>query len=106
MMFSSILDADTRRAAASEMMRVARPSGAIVWVDFFVNPTNPNVRPIGRKQIRALLPGWRGTFYRTTLAPPLARRLVPISWTFARLLESLRILNTFHFAVFVREAHA
>jgi ubiquinone/menaquinone biosynthesis C-methylase UbiE len=99
MMFTSIVDSAARRASADEAMRVARPEGAIVWCDFFVNPRNPRVCPLGRAEVRALFPNWRATFYRTTLAPPLARRLVPVSWTLARAIERLRILNTFYFAL-------
>ena len=99
MMFTSILDPAARRAAAAEAMRVARPGGAIIWVDFFINPRNPRVCPLGRADVRALFPNWQATFYRTTLAPPLARRLVPISWSLARAVEQLRIFNTFYFAL-------
>ena len=38
---------------------------------------------------------------RVTLAPFLARRLVPLSWTLASLLEEARVLNT-HVAVAIR----
>jgi ubiquinone/menaquinone biosynthesis C-methylase UbiE len=102
MMFTSILDADARKAAAAEMMRVVRPDGLILWIDFFVNP-NPQVRALGRRDVRALFPGWRPTFYRTTLAPPLARRIVPISWTLGRVIESLRVFNSFYLAVLEKD---
>lgn len=103
MMFTSILDPELRQTAAAEMMRVARPDGTIIWVDFFVNPRNPQVHALGRQAVRELFPGWHVTFYRTTLAPPLARRIVPLSWMFARMLESLKIFNTFYFAVLQRD---
>lgn len=103
MMFTSILDPTVRRNAAAEMMRVVRPGGAIVWIDFFLNFRNPHVHPIGRGAIRSLFPGWHATFYRTTLAPPIARRLVPISWMLARGLEWLRVCNTFFFVILQRD---
>jgi ubiquinone/menaquinone biosynthesis C-methylase UbiE len=93
--FTSILDAGLKRAIAAEMRRVLRPGGRIVWYDFsYDNPRNRNVRGIGRREIAALFPGCRLDLRRATLAPPLARRLVPRSWTAAALLESMRILNT------------
>ena len=103
MMFTSILDPNVRRGAAAEMVRVTRPGGAIIWVDFFINPRNPQVCCLGRADIRALFPGWRATLYRTTLAPPLSRRAVKVSWSLARALERLRVFNTFYFGFLQRE---
>jgi ubiquinone/menaquinone biosynthesis C-methylase UbiE len=101
--FSSILDSGMRRAVASEMLRVLAPGGAILWYDFFVdNPSNPHVRGVRRREIEALFPGCRVSLRRTTLAPPLARRIVPVSWTLAALLESLRVLDTHWFGVIRR----
>ncbi len=101
--FSSILDPGMRRAVASEMLRVLAPGGAILWYDFFVNnPSNPHVRGVRRREIEALFPGCRVSLRRTTLAPPLARRIVPVSWKLAELLESLRVLDTHFFGVIRR----
>ena len=101
--FSSILDVEMRRAVASEMLRVLAPGGAILWYDFFVdNPSNPHVRGIRRKEIEALFPGRRIALRRATLAPPLARRIVPVSWTLAALLEALRVLDTHYLGVIRR----
>lgn len=101
--FSSILDSGMRRAVASEMLRVLAPGGAILWYDFFVNnPSNPNVRGIRRREIEALFPGCRVALRRATLAPPIARRIVPVSWELAALLESLRVLDTHWFGVIRR----
>lgn len=101
--FSSILDPGMRRAVASEMLRVLAPGGAILWYDFFVdNPSNPHVRGVRRREIEVLFPGCRVALRRTTLAPPLARRIVPVSWKLAALLESLRVLDTHYMGVIRR----
>lgn len=101
--FSSILDPEMRRAVASEMLRVLAPGGAILWYDFFVdNPSNPHVRGVRRHEIEALFPGCRVALRRATLAPPLARRIVPVSWKLAALLESLRVLDTHWFGMIRR----
>ena len=101
--FSSILDPGMRRAVASEMLRVLAPGGAILWYDFFVNnPSNPHVRSVGKREIEALFPGCRVALRRATLAPPLARRIVPVSWNLAALLEWLRVLDTHWFGVIHR----
>ena len=104
MMFTSILDPVARRSAAAEMMRVLRPGGAIIWIDFFVNPRNPHVCALGRADIRELFPGWRATLYRTTLAPPLSRLLVRVSWNLARAIEQLKILNTYYIGYLQRHS--
>jgi ubiquinone/menaquinone biosynthesis C-methylase UbiE len=100
--FSSILDSDIRHRVAADMMRVLRPGGLIIWYDFWINPLNRHTRGIRIPEIRDLFPGCALTHYRITLAPPLAERTVPISWTLSSVLEKLRILNT-HFLVGIRK---
>ncbi|HEY2148462.1 MAG TPA: class I SAM-dependent methyltransferase [Pirellulales bacterium] len=98
--FTSILDPAMRSAVAAEMLRVLKPRGIIVWYDFlFNNPRNANVRGVGRREIRRLFPGCSVRLRRITIAPPLARRTVPISWALARALEQLRLLNTHYLGV-------
>ena len=77
---------------------------AIIWADFFINPSNPRVRPLNRSDVRELFPGWRAKLYRTTLAPPLARRLVGVSWSLARAVEKLKIFNAYFFGFLRRES--
>ena len=77
-MLSSILDDGVRHAIASEMLRVLRPGGAVLWYDIRVdNPDNPDVRRVARDEIEALFPGCRVALTRATLAPPLTRLLAP-----------------------------
>lgn len=95
MMFSSILDGAVRHAAAAEMDRVLAPGGMVLWYDFFVrNPRNPHVRGIRRREIARLFPGFDLHLRRATLAPPLARVVVPRSWTLGALLTAARVLDT------------
>jgi ubiquinone/menaquinone biosynthesis C-methylase UbiE len=96
---SSILDQQLRRAISADMLRVLRPSGLILSYDFWLNPTNLQTRGIRPKEIRELFPNCKFEFHKITLAPPLARRLVPISWTFASFLEGLRIFNSHYLSV-------
>jgi hypothetical protein len=82
------------------MLRVLKPDGVVVWYDFlFDNPRNANVRGVNAGEIRRLFAGCRLDLRRITLAPPLARRIVPLSWSLARFLEHLRILNTHYLSV-------
>lgn len=98
--FTSILDAGVRAAIASEMLRVLAPGGAVLWYDFrYDNPGNAAVRGIGAREIEQLFAGCRVQLESATLAPPIARRLVPLSWLAAAGLERLRVLNTHLFGV-------
>ncbi len=98
--FTSVLDATVRQRIANEMMRVVAPGGSILWYDFRVdNPNNPHVRGVPRRELRSLFPGCHVTARRTTLAPPIARRLVPLSWPLAALVDRTRVMNTHDIAV-------
>lgn len=102
--FSSVLDDSVKARMAAEMLRVLRkPKGLILWYDFWLNPTNSQTRGIRPAEIERLFPNCSFEFHRITLAPPIARRLVPVSWTAAAILEKLRLLNT-HYLVAIRTA--
>jgi ubiquinone/menaquinone biosynthesis C-methylase UbiE len=96
--FSSVLDDEVRRNLAREMLRVTRPGGMILWYDFWLNPTNPQTRGIRQAEIKRLFPGCGFEFHKITLAPPIARRLVPVSWGLALFLETLKVFNS-HYLV-------
>ena len=98
---SSILDIDVRRKICTDMLRVLKPDGMILFYDFWMNPTNPQTRGIRPAEIRRLFPNCTFEFHKITLAPPLARRIVPISWMLAFFLENLKIFNT-HYLVTIR----
>lgn len=98
---SSILDMNLRREICAEMLRVTRPGGLILSYDFWVNPTNRQTLGLRPSEIRASFPGCVIHFYKITLAPPIARRLVPYSWTLALLLENLKIFNTHYLALII-----
>src|SRR5262249_32502074 len=77
--FTSVLDASMKHQMASEMLRVVKDDGLILWYDYHVNnPWNPDVRGVKRREIHQLFGGCRITLRRTTLAPPLARLLAPL----------------------------
>ncbi len=104
-LFSSILSEPVRRSVAAEMFRVLKPGGHILWYDLRIdNPANPAVRGIRAAEIQKLFPSGIVHLTKTTLAPPLARRLVPLSWTLALLLEKLPFLRTHYVAVIEKPA--
>ena len=104
-LLSSIVDVDTRGAAASEMLRVLRRGGVLIIYDFWVNPRNPDVRPLRRAEVRRLFPGCAFNWRRVTLAPPLLRLLGGRSWMACYLLEKLPFLCT-HFLVAITKGQA
>jgi len=97
--FSSILDDTVKANVAREMLRVLRPRGAIVWYDYWLNPINPQARGIRPTEIRRLFPDCEYDFQRVTLAPPITRRLISVSWLLCYALEKMRVLNTHYLAV-------
>lgn len=95
MMLSSVLDPGVRRAIARESARVLAPGGAVLSYDFFVpSPGNKGVRPLRRRELEELFPGWSVSWRRVTLAPPLVRLLVPRARVLASGLQALRVLDT------------
>jgi len=103
--FSSILDDAIKVNLAKEMLRVVHPKGIILWYDFWLNPTNAQTKGIRPKEIRELFPNCAFRIIKTTLAPPLAKRLVPISWILALLLEKLRFFNSHYLATIKIKEH-
>ena len=98
---SSILDQDLRRLICSEMLRVVKPNGLILSYDFWLNPTNKQTRGLRMSEIRSAFPGCHISYHRITLAPPITRKLAPISWGLCLLLEGLKIFNT-HYIVAIQ----
>jgi len=101
--FTSILDDHIKSNLAAEMLRIIKPEGIILWYDYWLNPTNSHARGIRPAEIRRLFPGCRFVFRRITLAPPISRLLVPLSWVACALLEKMRIFNS-HYLVAIHPA--
>jgi SAM-dependent methyltransferase len=99
-LFTSVLDMGVKVQIASEMLRVLKPGGLILWYDFrYDNPRNPNVRGIDAKEIRSLFPGCLVKLEKVTLAPPIARWVVPLSWVAALVLEKVPFLRTHYLGI-------
>lgn len=102
LVFTSILDQHVRSLVASEMLRVLRPGGIVLWYDYHVNnPANPDVRAVTRHELRALFPGCHIDLRRVTLAPPLARLVAPRSRTVYAALRIVPLLTT-HYVAAIR----
>ncbi|HKT61226.1 MAG TPA: class I SAM-dependent methyltransferase [Gemmatimonadales bacterium] len=93
--FSSILDEEQRRTVAGELRRVIRSGGVLMWYDLRVdNPRNSDVRAVPSRALADLFPSWSIQLRSVTLAPPLARMVVPRSWLAAQMLSALPLLRT------------
>jgi ubiquinone/menaquinone biosynthesis C-methylase UbiE len=98
--FTSILDTAFQAQIATEMIRVLKDDGLIVWYDFHVNnPRNPDVRGITKQDIIRLYPNCSVHLQRITLAPPLARVIAPYSWLSCQILEHVPWLCTHYLGV-------
>ncbi|MBN1864228.1 MAG: class I SAM-dependent methyltransferase [Victivallales bacterium] len=87
--FTSVTAGDAKAAIASEMKRVCKKNGFILWYDFaFDNPRNPDVKGVGKREISKLFSPWICEFRRATLAPPIARQIVPFSRLLADVIET------------------
>jgi len=101
--FSSILSDEIRELLASEISRVLRPGGVLVWYDMSVkNPDNPNVRAIRRSELEAMFPSFKCHARSVTLAPPIARAVAKKSWTLATVLVAFPFLRSHLLAVLVK----
>lgn len=97
--FTSILETDLKRRVATEMLRVLRSQGAILWYDFAVdNPRNPDVSGVPVSEIRNLFPSCSVKAERVTLAPPLTRFFAPWSWIACATLQLVPFLRTHRLA--------
>jgi ubiquinone/menaquinone biosynthesis C-methylase UbiE len=95
LVFTSVLNPEIKQVIASEILRVLRKGGRFIWYDFtYDNPQNPNVKGIGRREIRALLPGCKLHFWRLTLAPPIGKITAALSPFLFHLLSQLPFLCT------------
>jgi len=101
--FTSILNLERKQQLAREMVRVLRPGGIVVWYDFYLNnPRNPDVKGVGKRELRQLFPGCGIVLTRLTLAPPLGRRVAPISRSLYRALSCFSLLRTHYLGIISR----
>jgi len=105
--FTSVLDASMKHQMASEMLRVVKDDGLILWYDYHVNnPWNPDVRGVKRREIAQLFPGCRIKLQRMTLVPPLVRLLAPYSWLACYVLGKIPWLCTHYLGLIAKEPQA
>lgn len=103
--FTSIMDAELKKQVASEMVRVVKNGGLIVWYDYFLNnPSNRDVRGVRKSEIKQLFEGCEIDLQRMTLAPPIVRRVAPHSWLLCHLLQKVPWLCAFYLGAIQKNA--
>jgi SAM-dependent methyltransferase len=106
-LFSSILDETMARNVASEIRRILRPGGGLLWYDFRYNsPSNPNVRGVQSARVRTLFPDLQGALHGVTLLPPVARRLGPLTSGLYPVFGTLPLLRSHLIGLLVKPASA
>ncbi len=104
--FSSVLDSRMQQQMASEMLRVVKSDGLILWYDYHVNnPWNADVRGVGRRAIHQLFPCCSIQLQRLTLVPPLLRLLAPYSWLACYVLGKVPWFCTHYLGVIRKNAN-
>ncbi|CAN5593178.1 class I SAM-dependent methyltransferase [soil metagenome] len=89
-MLSSVLDPVARSRICTEVSRVLKVSGVVLWYDLRMpSPANTATRPVGRHELRRHFAGFSGPIRSLTVAPPLARRLGRFTPVLYRLLAYL-----------------
>ena len=102
--FTSILDSGMKEKIASEMLRVLKADGTIIWYDYYVNnPWNPDVKGVKNKEIRELFPNCVLFLKRVTLAPPIVRTLVPFSTLLCLILDKVPFLRSHYLGIIRRK---
>ena len=102
-MFTSVLDRGIRHQIASEMLRVLKPDGFILWYDFLVNnPSNPDVQGVSKREISTLFNGCKFDLRRVTLVPPVTRWVAPRSWLLTYMLSHFPLFCTHYLGVITK----
>lgn len=74
--FTSILSDSFKQKLASKMLTLLKQGGIILWYDFiYNNPSNKDVKGVGKEEIKVLFPQCTIDFFPVTLAPPIGRRI-------------------------------
>ncbi|MFL2983054.1 MAG: class I SAM-dependent methyltransferase [Candidatus Neomarinimicrobiota bacterium] len=100
-LFSSILKNDFRKQIASEISRVLKPTGIILYYDFrYNNPFNKNVLRMKESDINILFPHMEKTLELITVFPPLIRNISYLSKTMYPLLSRFQFMKTHYIGLF------
>jgi ubiquinone/menaquinone biosynthesis C-methylase UbiE len=103
MLFSSVLQPTLRFAIASEMLRVLRPGGRVLWYDAHSAPQTNDFQPVPRAELRHLFTGCRINARSATLQWSLMERVAPRSRLAVEVLQRVPALCSHTVAVIRRD---
>ena len=102
-LFSTVLDPALRAAIATEVDRLLRPSGSLLFYDQRVlSPRNPHSRPVSKRELSSLFPDYDRRLRPITVVPPVARRLGRLTNAAYPLLRVVRPLRTHYIATLTK----
>lgn len=102
--FSSVLDLNIARRIASEMARVLKPGGVIVWYDMRINnPYNSNIIGYCCKKVAELFPQFKIKLDSITMLPPPARRLGRFTPALYPLLTRFSVLHSHYIGLLTKQ---
>jgi len=89
---TSILDMDFKIKLCQKVLEMAKPGGRVLIYDFrYNNPANAAVKGIGKRELIELFSGAANIeFHKTTLAPPVGKRIGGLYPLFNSLFPFLR----------------
>lgn len=104
--FSSILDKNSRKELANEMIRVLKPKGKIFFYDLkFNNPWNKNVIKMDVNEINDLFPNYNKKFISTTLNPIAVRKIASKSIILCEFLEKVSFLCSHYYTIIEKNSY-
>lgn len=97
LVLSSVLSDEARKRVADDVRARVRPGGFVIVYDFrFNNPRNPDVRALHRHEVKSLFGMAELAHRKVVLAPPVARRLIPLTWVGGVIVEAMAPMARTH----------
>ena len=102
--FSSILNQNSRKELADEMIRVLKPGGKIFFYDLkYPNPWNKNVLKIDHKELDILFSSHHRESISVTLNPVIVRKIAKHSIILCEILEQIPVFCSHYYTVITKK---
>lgn len=102
--YSSILEKQMLLNVTSQINRVLKKNGAVLWYDFrYDNPRNSNVRGVSLKQIKNYFVNYEYNIQSISVYPPLVRKLGSINYLIYPLINRIYFLRTHYLGLLTKK---